>query len=288
MSEDIIQYGSYDLDGADQDDQATKQITGDVWMELVEGENVVRILPPQPGQKSPFRVTAMHYIDAVPGLEKLVAFACPRVELREPCPACQKAEELSRSSNPLDRDRAFKLQASLRVYANVIDRADPGQDGMPNVKILGFGKMIYNQLKTIRRNARLGGDFTNPTSAGFDIIITREGSGMSSKYQVAADRNSSPLAGSTEMIAVILAGAHNLDSKVTPEVPAELLQAWGAVGRVSRGAQPAATPRSQLPAQAASPITIPSTPVGASAMPARAATAAESASKVVDPFDDEG
>ena len=221
----LVQYGGYSVASVEADTAKADVIAGNRWFSFEVGDNVVRFIPPKVGETSPFRVTAMHYIDAVPGLDKLLVFACPRVELKQPCPACQEAERLNKSPNPLDRERAYQLSASLRVFASVIDRriADPA-DG---IKIMSMGKMIHGQLKTIRSNPRLGGDFTDPTDDGFDVIITREGTGkMDTRYSCAADRNSSGLADDVDVINWIIENQPDLDAMVNPVVPEELLAAW--------------------------------------------------------------
>lgn len=239
----ITRWGGFSTDALDKLDEQIQDIAGNVYLDLEPGENIVRFLPPIMGRESPFRVTAQHYIDAIPGFDRMFVFACPRVELKQPCLACQKCEELNKTGNPVDRERAFKMSAGLRVFANVIDRKHPDR----GVKVLGFGKMIWEQLKTIRKNARLGGDFTDPSAGGFDIIITREGEGRSTKYQCAADRTSSPLAPTDEEIEAILGMGHDLDALVNPAIPEELIGVWGR--DIQRMVSPAAAVAAQRPVQ---------------------------------------
>jgi hypothetical protein len=222
----LVRYGSYTPEAADSDAARVATITGNVYMELQAGENLVRFIPPKLSMPSPLRVTAMHYVDAIPGLDKKLVFACPRAELKVPCVVCAEVERLSKSPSPSDRERAYKISAGLRVYANVVDRSVP--DPTQGIKVLSFGKMIHNQLKTIRSNTRLGGDWTDPTESGFDILITREGTGQKdTKYSVAAVRDASPLAGSVEEINYIIENQHDLEKQVTPIIPEELMQFLG-------------------------------------------------------------
>ena len=219
----IVQYKAFDLDTLNDIDRQVKDISSSNYLELAQGDTIVRVLPAV-GRESPFRVTAMHYIEALPGSDKRIIFACPRVESRSPCIACQKCEELSRTGNPLDRDRAGKMQAKLTVYCNVIDRADP----TASVKVWRFGNMIWKQLKQIRSNVRSGGDFTDPTANGFDLIVNKEGEGKEgTKYTVTADRQSSPLSPDEGLVNEILASAIDLDSMVNAAPPEELFAAWG-------------------------------------------------------------
>lgn len=228
----IVSYGSYDIDAAKDIQKKVEAISGGNFLKLGVGDTVVRILPPTAGRNSPFRVTAVHYIDAVPGLQKMVVFTCPRVELKEPCIACEKAQQLQNSKSPIDRERAWKIGAQLKIYANVVDRDNPDA----GVKILSFGKTIHEQLKKIRKNPRLGGDFTDPTKGGFDIVINREGTGQrDTKYVVSAARENSPLSTDVEEINGWIGGQHDLEKLIRVEAPDELLAAWSDLGMAHRG-----------------------------------------------------
>lgn len=228
----IVKYQGLDLATVDAVGQQVDAISGGNYETIEVGENVYRFLPVPDGQ-SPIRVTAMHYIDAIPGLDgKTIVFACPRVELKTTCAACAKSEELMKTGNPVDRERAWRISAGLRVYANVINRKKP-ENGP---RVLSFGKQIWTQLQQIRKNPRMGGDFTDPSSNGFDIIITREGTGKNdTKYTVAADRQNSPLAASDEEINNLILATKNLEQEVNPSLPEELLLAWGVSARQPAG-----------------------------------------------------
>jgi hypothetical protein len=199
-------------------------ISGSNIMKLEVGENIVRFVPPRIGEPT-LRMTGMHYIDAVPGLDKLLVFACPRIELKVPCPACEKSEEMSKSPNKDDRERAFQLSSQFRAYAAVVDRSV--EDPVEGLKVLAFGKMVHTGLNAIRNNPRLGGDFTDPSENGFDVIITREGTGKTdTRYSVAADRRSSILVDDAEVLAWLVENRPDLDALVHPVVPEELRAAW--------------------------------------------------------------
>lgn len=218
----IQKYQSISLDKINEDDAKVSQLSGNVYMQLEVGQNVIRAIPPPPGKNTPYRITAMHYIDAIPGTERRLIFACPRVELKQPCAACAKYDELRASPNPNDRDRARQLEARLQVYMNVVDRKCPDV-----VKVMRFGPAIYKALQAILRNPRLGGDFTNPYANGFDLVIQRDGSGpQDTRYTITADRNSSALADNDEQIDWYVENQHNLDRQVNPIVPEELIAFW--------------------------------------------------------------
>lgn len=262
----IVKYSGFTNDALEEMEKEVDAISGGLYFDLETGDNIIRVLPTLPGKQSPFRVTAQHYIDAVPGMERMAVFACPRVELKQPCIACQKVEELQRTGNPVDRDRAYRMSAGLRVFANVINRRNPDA----GVKVLGFGKSIWEQMKAIRKNVRLGGDFTDPSESGFDLVITRTGEERKTKYMVSADRNSSPLAATAEGIDAIMAIANDLDAVINVEPPDELLAAWGQSLRQQsspRAAVQAQRPQAALPDRSSTITVAPRAPrAGASVM----------------------
>lgn len=236
----IQQYQGFSEEAAAQDLAEAQAMSGSIYMDLEQGENVVRFLPVAPGMRSPYRKTSMHYIE-IPGHDRKFVFACPRVELKQPCLACAKERELARSPNAADRESASQVGSSLRVLANVINRKIPDSPPM----VLGFGKMILNALTEIRKSSRLGGDFTNPGPDGFDIIIIKTGEGLGTRYSVSADRSPSPLAATQEEIDAICGMRHDLEACVVPAIPEALQQAWAATA-ASLG--PSVMPRQQISA----------------------------------------
>jgi hypothetical protein len=183
----IVEYGAYTPEAAEEEHDALGKASGGQFMKLEVGRNVIRILPPPPGRNTPFVTTYQHFIN-LPGREPIV-FNCPRMMERRQCPACMKADKLRSSANSMDQDAARDFWASRRVFCAVIDRAD--QDAGP--KVLGFGKTVHEALVAIRRDEDAGGDFTDPAH-GFDIIVERVGTGkMDTRYKVMPARKSSPL-----------------------------------------------------------------------------------------------
>lgn len=270
----IVKYAGLTVEALDQADQQVDAIAGGDFESIEVGENVFRFLPVPEGKGQAIRVTAMHYIDAIPGMNRIIVFACPRVELKAPCIACAKSEELMKTGNPLDRERAYRISAQLRVYANVINRKKP--EAGP--RVLAFGKMIWEALKAIRKNPRMGGDFTDPSQNGFDIVIMREGTGMNdTRYTCTPDRNNSPLAATPEEINYILEQTKDLNQFVNPTPAEELLLAWGATrGQLAgHGAMPSSVGQ-QVGRQAAPAPALQQGTVGAGIMD-RARAAAQDA-----------
>lgn len=277
----IQQYPGFSEEAADQDIAEANAMSGSIYMDLEQGENVIRFLPIAPGMKSPYRKTSMHYIE-IPGHDRKFVFACPRVELRQPCLACAKERELARSPAPADREAASQVGSNLRVLANVRNRKVPDAPPM----VLGFGKMILNALTAIRKSKRLGGDFTNPGPDGFDIIINKTGEGLGTRYTVSGDRTPSPLAATQQEIDAICGMRHDLEACVAPIVPEALQSAWASTAAsLGPSMAPAGMGRLEtLARQVQVPRTAPVGQVGAGLMGGSPASAANAEVEYDDDF----
>lgn len=141
------------------------------------GRNLVRMLPGL-GTNKPMIVSHQHYIE-LPGRPKVV-FACPKALEKKPCPACTKSEQLMASKNQADRETAFGLKPRLRVYANIVDRGDVAK----GPQVWGFGRTVYDQLRSLRADPDVG-DFFRIDASGFDIVVERKGTGKNdTEYHV--------------------------------------------------------------------------------------------------------
>lgn len=242
------QYTPEDIAGVDADVASN---SGSVFLDVREGDNVVRILPPPVGRWPLFRTSARHYIE-VPGLEHKVSFDCPAFEyarlnrqvkegalpasvlegLDASCPACAEALRLASSRNPLDKKRARDIGAGTRVLCNVLSRDNPGM----GPRVLAMGPMIWKKVSALSQDKRKGGNVADPTAGGFDLIITKTvgGGGQRTKYETTPDRQNSPLADTSEEVEEILGAQHDLDAVVDATIPEELLEALGSVARAGR------------------------------------------------------
>jgi hypothetical protein len=184
----LVKFGSYDVEAAHEEKSDLSAGGGQAeFMKLKAGRNVVRIIPPPMGKRSPFRTVYQHFIQTPTGP---IVFVCPRLEKKQPCPACQRAEEFRGSKNEEDQKMASEFFARRRVFCNVVDRGEPEK----GAKVLAFGKGIHESLVALRDDPDSGGDYTHPIN-GFDIIIERSGNGKNdTKYAVRGARNTSQLA----------------------------------------------------------------------------------------------
>ncbi len=216
MSNDnLVDFGDY-TDEAAQEEAEDLAKSGGQFAKIPIGESQWRILPPPKGETSPFKTVYQHYIK-LPGMEKGLTFACPRIHDRRHCPACAQANKLKGSTSKTDQRMARELQAGRRVMCNAIQRTSNGDVGP---QILAFGKQIHEQLNNLR-NSRQGGNFTHPIE-GFDIVIQRKGQGMDTEYHVSAARDDSQLSESVEEMNDWISNQADLSSYALPPSEDEL------------------------------------------------------------------
>jgi len=190
----IVKWGTYTAEAADAEAEQLAKMSSGNYHKLAVGKNRLRILPPRVGQPKPYVMTFQHFFE-LPGMKDKVSFNCPRKMANMPCPVCRKADALRNTGNQRDYEAAGNLIPKLRVYANVIDR----NDEEAGVKILPFGKTVYDALVELRRDESAGGNYSDPIK-GFDVTITRKGTGRTdTEYVVLCARESTPL-GDTQQI----------------------------------------------------------------------------------------
>lgn len=217
MGTNLVQYGKYELETAEQEEAAIPSFGVDR-MKLIPGKNLVRFLPPPVGKSSPFRVAHTHFLNSSAGR---VSFTCPRMEAKKRCPACDKYDQLSRSGSPVDRKAADEYKPKMQVFANVIDRRNPES----GPKVLQFGIGIQRDLIAIRKDEDIGGDYTDPEK-GFDILIERTGTGKDdTKYKVFPTKTQKPL-GNPDWIAA----QHDLEKFARVRGPEEIEKMLAGVG----------------------------------------------------------
>jgi hypothetical protein len=242
----LVPYDDYTDEAAEDEAAALAEVGSDV-VKFPVGESVWRILPSIDGSGTPFKKVWQHFIK-LPGMERGVSFACPRKHSRRYCPSCVKASELRKSGSKLDRDVAGELTASYRVYANAIHRLGGGNASGPHT--LAFGKSIHEQLNDLKRSKH-GGNFSHPIN-GYDIIVTRKGTGLNTEYKVDASREDSQLSESVEQMNDWITGQNDLShyaiapereelesmlTGVFPDAGARALPAGGARRQRRRSAQ---------------------------------------------------
>ena len=106
------------------------------WKPVEDKTSVIRLLNYPFGQ-DPFVELWFHY-----GIGEGQSILCPKANSSRTCPICDFAKTLKQSGSKEDAAMAKTLYAKQRIYAVVIDRADPTM----TPKFWGFGKTVYNTL----------------------------------------------------------------------------------------------------------------------------------------------
>lgn len=231
---------------ADEAAEAAKLGGGGTFFKFKTGANIARILPSiDPAHPSPFYVRHRHWIDLPNG--EAVKFNCPQMMGKQHCPLCEKAKSLK--ANEATKQKGWKMSATRRALAVVIDRTNP--DAGPMIMDMP-GKKVYDPIVAMRQDTRSGGDFTHP-STGFDLIITRTGTGSEgTDYSVMPDRNNSPLADSAAQINEWLSNMPDMAPYMAVPTAAQIKEMFDKAvhGDATTGSAPAPAPQVGAPVQA--------------------------------------
>jgi hypothetical protein len=148
-----------------------------------QGRNIVRILPGV-GEMDMFfwQDVGKHYI---PGSRR--SYTCPSFTLGDPCPICEFVGELYDDGSDASKALAKDLRVRKQFWMNIVLR---GKEDM--------GPLIYTPGVTVFRS--ISGMISDPDYGeiydpyeGVDVTISREGTGVDTKYEVRAKRRESPL-----------------------------------------------------------------------------------------------
>jgi len=271
--------------------QAARSLGGVPYWNPADGTSKIRLGPPWADNVRSFeKEINMHF---GVGPDELV-FTCPGPG----CPICAHVAALRATGDPTDKEMASRMGVKKRYYSNIVDLNDPvwtQKDytefktakpneepswavGQTKVQIFGYGASIYGQL--INLFAQLQEDLTNLAS-GFDLIITRVGQKMQTKYTVITAGRPTPFQAHGELV------LHNLDAVNLPRKHEDMLAALagtappgGAALPPNYGAAPPAMPApapQQVAALPPPPVTPPVAPLPpkAASAPAAAPAAAQ-------------
>lgn len=233
MAKELTPWIDYDISTAAEivEEEKRKAAESDVsFVKFRPGENVFRILPPKAawldyynerGMKpDPFFPYWKHFYERPDEPGTWVSFVCPRrMEGRE-CPVCKIVAQLRATGDTLDNDTAFQMDAKHRCYVNVIDRDDEAAG--PKVMDISYpyskwtGRSMYEKIRALMVG-RAARNIVTPTAKGFDIIITKEGSGrMNTTYTVQADVEPRPLHDDMETMSSWIESQPDLPKLVQP------------------------------------------------------------------------
>lgn len=215
--------------------QKTQQFNKERPTKPSPGKSVWRILPGW-NPKDPnqfFHPFGQHFIKDLEGNIKAV-LVCPEKTFDQPCEICDMIGDAVRAATDDDTIRAIKESRSTQSYLlNAVH-----VDGDGGVKILSLGTMAFNSLIEAMEEYP---DLLDPEE-GQDIVISRDGTGINTKYSITvrAASKSKPVAKSA------LSNMHDLDEYVKEDFEAKKTKAIETLGGsfaalgVASAAKPAA------------------------------------------------
>lgn len=219
-----------DLIAGKQKDMAAKKARAST-LKPAAGQHKYRILPCWRGgdEKQFWHDYAMHFIKTVESGDKPAAvYLCVEKTYGKPCEVCESVKKaLSVSHDDAMTKRLKEAGASQRYLMNVLHLTGT-EPGKP--QILELGQTAFEAICGLFSEY---GDITD-LNEGVDVIITRTGAGLDTKYTVMPAAKSNPVPAS------ILGQLANLDEFVAQENPAGEVKALTAVGSII-GLLPATT-----------------------------------------------
>lgn len=140
-----------------------------------EGKNNIRIMPQKEGKELFWSEGYVHF--SVGPKKNMVT--CLET-FGKPCPICEEVEKLKNSGYKEDKQLAKDMKQTQRIYMNIIDR--DSEDDEEQIQVMTCGTMILSDILDMICDPDWG-NITDYTT-GRDIVITRTGKGMQTKYSV--------------------------------------------------------------------------------------------------------
>mgnify|MGYP001764578478 CR=1 FL=1 len=168
----------WDDEQMERDAKALKGDDGILKLQAQEEPYIVRFLPAREDEESAIKVLWQHFFEFPDN--GTFSFNCPKMMARQHCDGCALVERLKESGSSSDEKMAKKFMAKVNVVSRLVLRGDEGF----GPRIFRFGRMIFDELKLLRKNPRQGGDFTDPTERGYDIEIMVTGEKMERRYKI--------------------------------------------------------------------------------------------------------
>ena len=190
-----------------------------MFLQVQEGTNAVRVLPPKDDDKEFYAETQLHRVTMPDGNPR--NFHCRKVH-NETCPLCDAYQALWAEHNKLGlpkgeksefSEAARKIKPRSRYYLNVIDRQDENK-----VKVLSIGVKVFNKIVGVMIDPDFG-DITDLEN-GFDFKIKKKtppGENQWPNYDESGPRPKSEPAGSKKEIAEIMDTLHDIHGLVRLE-----------------------------------------------------------------------
>jgi hypothetical protein len=178
----------------------------DNFLQIQEGNNVVRILPGKDEDTPFYAETKIHRVTA--NDNKIRNVHCRKIH-GEKCPLCDLYFSLWKTGVTDDETLARQIKPRSRYYMNVVDRESA------KVKILSVGIMLFQKIL----NTILDEDYGDITdlSVGHDFKIIKIMEGQWPKYDQSQPRPKSSEAGKSSEIAEWMDSLHDVHGLVKLE-----------------------------------------------------------------------
>jgi len=156
---------------------------GNYW-KAKAGRNVIRILPGV-GEMGDFfwQDVGAHYVKS-----RNRPFTCRQFTIGEPCPICELVNDLYNAGDADSKELASQLLRRKSYWMNIIDRSN--EEAGP--QIYTPGAMVFKAVAGLVGDPDYGDIYDEYD--GMDIIVTRTGTGLETRYDVNARPKRTPLA----------------------------------------------------------------------------------------------
>lgn len=160
----------------------TMNLGGDFWKPS-EGMTTIRILPPVGNMEYFFMENGRHYDQKV---------SCPQIvtDGEDECPVCEVWQSLL---NAGERDNAKKFRPGRAFHMNIIVR----KEASAGVRVFTPGVTVFGLIWNLIKDPDYG--LVYDVDEGFDLKLTREGTGIETKYSILPSPKTSALGTEDEM-----------------------------------------------------------------------------------------
>jgi hypothetical protein len=178
-----------------------------------DGRNVIRILPEVGDMKFFYQQVGRHNMPD----DNKTYWYCPSFtsEGEFPCPICEMVESLYKSKDKSSRAMAGELRVRKMFWMNVIDRDNENAGPM----IYTPGIQVFSAISSLINDPDYG--IIYDLEDGIDLVITRKGSGLDTKYSVNPKRDSTKLHADQKVVNGWVAKAKDLSYVVVSDDPDE-------------------------------------------------------------------
>lgn len=221
--------GIKDLINKKKQEMASKKAASLKTLKPQAGRHTYRILPPwrlrtQPDEPGPhpfWHDFALHWIKQDPNQKKPDAvYICADKTFGEPCDICNAIGRGIKASDDDQAIEALKACNSQQKYLlNILHRSGPNPD---EVQVMEVGVKIFEQILEFVNEY----DDITDLNEGMDIVISKEGTGLNTKYTLMPAAKSKPVDPS------VMDNLFDLDAAVAQENETKKQQALNEVGKV--------------------------------------------------------